>query len=456
MRKELEHRPALLALLGLLCGLATASSPFRVAYLLVLLACLKSQAGRVVVLVAAIVGFWIAPNTSTVSSTERGISGVGEIVSMPKILEAGTRFTWRKEDRLYDVVLLSRNRELGLGDKLRLAGEIRQPSADYQTYYDLNRLSGRVTTDQYALVEPSRIVGMKPALNLRTGFLEWSSSRFSDGNAQLLQAMCLGTDTLLTPTQWKQLRDSGTIHIVSASGFQVSIVAAALTVLLSLLPVARPFMIFILAGALGIYSLAAGFNAPIIRASAMAIVPLFAYLVRRESDFLSTVACTALGLLLWRPLWAYDPGFQLSFITVSALGLYGNTASESEAYLGNLPSQVRTGVIASIASLPLLALHFGTSPVLSLVPNLLIALPSSACVVLALAQFGLSQLGFGFLEPVTGWLIEGLLSYCQVVIQMASGWSWTMLRFPNVPPDVAACFLIALFGTWRFSRAPAA
>ncbi len=455
MRKELEYRPALLALLGLLCGLATASSPFRVAYLLVLLACLKSQVGRVVVLVAAIVGFWIAPNISTVSSLERGVSGVGEIVSMPKILEAGTRFTWRKEDRLYDVVLLSRNRELGLGDKLRLAGELRQPSSDYQTYYDLNRLSGRVTTDQYALVEPSRIVGMKPALNLRTGFLEWSSSRFSDGNAQLLQAMCLGTDTLLTPTQWKQLRDSGTIHIVSASGFQVSIVAAALTVLLSLLPVARPFMIFVLAGALGIYSLAAGFNAPIIRASAMAIVPLFAYLVRRESDFLSTVACTALGLLLWRPLWAYDPGFQLSFITVSALGLYGNTASESEAYLGNLPSQVRTGVIASIASLPLLALHFGTSPVLSLVPNLLIALPSSACVVLALAQFGLSQLGFGFLEPVTGWLIEGLLSYCQVVIQMASGWSWTMLRFPNVPPDVAACFLIALFGTWRFNRAPA-
>ena len=267
MRKELEYRPALLALLGLLCGLATASSPFRVAYLLVLLACFKSQVGRVVVLVAAIVGFWIAPNISTVSSTERGISGVGEIVSMPKILEAGTRFTWRKEDRLYDVVLLSRNRELGLGDKLRLAGEIRQPSADYQTYYDLNRLSGRVTTDQFALVEPSRILGMKPALNLRTGFLEWSSSRFSDGNAQLLQAMCLGTDTLLTPTQWKQLRDSGTIHIVSASGFQVSIVAAALTVLLSLLPVARPFMIFILAGALGIYSLAAGFNAPIIPTS---------------------------------------------------------------------------------------------------------------------------------------------------------------------------------------------
>ncbi len=455
MRKELEYRPALLALIGYLCGLATASSPFRVAYLLVLLACLKSQVGRVVVLVAAIVGFWIAPNISTVSSTERGISGVGEIVSMPKILEAGTRFTWRKEDRLYDVVLLSRNRELGLGDKLRLAGDLRQPSSDYQTYYDLNRLSGRVTTDQYGLVEPSRIVGMKPALNLRTGFLKWSSSRFSDGNAQLLQAMCLGTDTLLTPTQWKQLRDSGTIHIVSASGFQVSIVAAALTVLLSLLPVARPFMIFILAGALGIYSLAAGFNAPIIRASAMAIVPLFAYLVRRESDFLSTVACTAIGLLLWRPLWAYDPGFQLSFITVSALGLYGNTASEAEAYLGNLPSQVRTGVIASIASLPLLALHFGTSPVLSLVPNLLIALPSSACVVLALAQFGLSQLGFGFLEPVTGWLIEGLLSYCQVVIQTAAGWSWTMLRFPNVPPDVAACFLIALFGTWRFNRAPA-
>jgi competence protein ComEC len=456
VRKELEYRPALLALLGLLCGLATASSPFRIVYLLLLVACLKSRIGQGVVLVAAVLGFCMAPNITTLTSNEQGVSGVGEIVSMPKILEAGTRFTWRKEDRLYDVVLLSRNRELGLGDKLRLAGELRQPSADYQTYYDLNRLSGRVTTDQYALTEPSRIVGMKPALNLRTGFLEWSSSRFSDGNAQLLQAMCLGTDTLLTPTQWKQLRDSGTIHIVSASGFQVSIVAAALTVLLSLLPVARPFMIFVLAGALGIYSLAAGFNAPIIRASAMAIVPLFAYLLRRESDFLSTVACTAFGLLLWRPLWAYDPGFQLSFITVSALGLYGNAASEAEAYLGNVPSQVRTGIIASIASLPLLALHFGTSPVLSLIPNLLIALPSSACVVLALAQFGLSQIGFGFLEPLTGWLIEGLLSYCQVVIQTAAGWSWTMLRFPNVPPDVAACFLIALFGTWRFSRAPAA
>lgn len=455
MRKELEYRPALLALLGLLCGLATASSPFRLAYLVVLLACLKSRVRQGLVLGAAILGFWIAPNISQLTSPATRVSGVGEIVSMPKILEAGTRFTWRQEDRLFDVVLLSRNRDLGLGDKLRLSGEVRQPSADYQTYYDLNRLSGRVTTDQFALVEPSRIMGMKPALNLRTGFLEWSAARFSDGNAQLLQAMCLGTDTLLTPTQWKQLRDSGTIHIVSASGFQVSIVAAALTVLLSLLPVARPFMIFVLAGALGIYSLAAGFNAPIIRASAMAIVPLFAYLVRRESDFLSTVACTAFGLLLWRPLWAYDPGFQLSFITVSALGLYGNTASEAEAYLGNVPSQVRTGIIASIASLPLLALHFGTSPVLSLIPNLLIALPSSACVVLALAQFGLSQLGFGFLEPVTGWLIEGLLSYCQVVIQTAAGWSWTMLRFPNVPPDVAACFLIALFGIWRFNRAPA-
>jgi len=451
VRKEIEGRPALVLLFGFLCGLAGADSAWRWAYALGLLVLLRKPTSRGAMLAAAAVGFFLFPRVMPMLESDTMVSGVGRVVTMPRKLEAAQRLVWEFNGAQYDLISLGSDSEYAIGDSIAVSGVARPPTLENRPYFRVHQLRGRITAKTH-LVRKSDILGTASALKVRSQFLTWSSAKFPDGRAQLLQSMCFGTDTLLTPTQWKQLRDSGTIHLVSASGFQVSILCTALVLLVSQIPIGRPGMLVLLGCLLWIYAIAAGFNAPVLRALIMAMVPPFAYLFRRESDFINTMALAALALLLYRPSFALEPGFQLSFLAVAGLGLFAGVQSEGTGLVQN---SLGSSLVATLITLPLLLVHFGAAPIVGVLSNVLVALPSSAAVVLSLSQFCLSSLGVGFLEIVTVPLIEGLLRWCEVCISTSANVQVGRIQIDYFPADLGAAVTMLIFAQWRFKRVEA-
>jgi len=68
-----------------------------------------------------------------------------------------------------------------------------------------------------------------------------------------------------------------------------------------------------------IYCLMTGASTPVVRATIMAIVFMFAYLIKREPDIYNSCAVALIFILLINPRQLFDIGFQLSFVSVISI-----------------------------------------------------------------------------------------------------------------------------------------
>ncbi|HVL38690.1 MAG TPA: ComEC/Rec2 family competence protein, partial [Fimbriimonadaceae bacterium] len=196
-----------------------------------------------------------------------------------------------------------------------------------------------------------------------------------------------------------------------------------------------------------VYAAAAGMRPPVLRAVAMALLLLSAFLCRREPDGLSALALAALAYLLWRPYAVFEASFQLSFVIVGGLILWWRpveshpNSSLLDAVGRKFQLLGRTSVHAFVWSAPLVAYHFGTLSLVAILANLLVVpvvpaiiLPALLCFMLSFGSISLAQWGMSFVvEPVCYWLlgITRLLAsipLASVEVPAFSGW-WLALYY---------------------------
>jgi len=174
-------------------------------------------------------------------------------------------------------------------------------------------------------------------------------------------------------------RDSGLVHLLVASGAQLSAVGAA--VYLALRRFRRTVRsVAALAAVLG-FAVVAGWEPSMARAAVMAAVTVAAGLSRREVDPPTLLGLAAAVLVAAHPLLLWDVGFQLSFAATAAL-LFVSPALRQ--HLPLQPPWVREGVAAAVSCqvfvLPLLLWHFGHLQPWAVAANVL-ALPAAAFLV---------------------------------------------------------------------------
>lgn len=269
----------------------------------------------------------------------------------------------------------------------------------------------------------------------------------------------MNLDGGLDETTRQSLRATGTVHIVSASGLHVFVLAAFLMAMLSLVPVPRGVQIAAVLTLLCLYAVATGLNPPIVRSVVMTGLGLTAYLARRDRDVLTALAVAALGYLLWRPAGVFDLGFQLSFVTVGGLALFGphhRTAPRSagEAIRSLVVDGVRVSWVAFLASAPLIASAFGTVSWVTLPTNLLIGPVVPLVVILGLGAHASSlvfpALGVGLLL-----LAEALIGWIQGVTETFARLPFAQTTVPSVSPWVVGLMYGAMLLLWRERRAVA-
>ncbi|AAN55825.2 DNA internalization-related competance protein ComEC/Rec2 family [Shewanella oneidensis MR-1] len=144
----------------------------------------------------------------------------------------------------------------------------------------------------------------------------------------ILLALILGDEQLISPAKWQALRQTGTGHLVSISGLHLSVItawicASALFLLTRLAP--HPsrrnlVLALMLAGSSALfYSYLAGFAVPTQRALVMILLIMLLSLLRRYSSAWDRLLFALFVVLLIDPLACLSAGFWLSFSALAII-----------------------------------------------------------------------------------------------------------------------------------------
>ena len=294
------------------------------------------------------------------------------------------------------------------------------------------------------------------------------SQLLPEPQASLLLGVVFGVKKQMPENFWQNLRKTGTLHLVVASGQNVVIISGFLMNSLVFF-LKRRMAILITLLTLVAYVFLVGAEPPAIRAGLMAGMILLGQFLGREGDQGKFLLLTAMIIILISPLMLFDIGFQLSFAATAGLiwiypilrkktfySFSENFDSVSDS-LGKNRSLVNelsgarkvkshkicwtrrvlnfmaafpllgesflVTISAQLATLPILLVNFGQFSWLSPLVNILVLPIIPSLMALGLA---LSVLSFvsRFFSQVLAWFLWPLLTWFVGVVNWFGHWSW--------------------------------
>jgi competence protein ComEC len=213
-----------------------------------------------------------------------------------------------------------------------------------------------------------------PVADLRRRMAQALLRQAGPDRGGVLAALVLGSAVVPVPAELREaFRASGLSHALAASGFHLSVLLGVVLPLGKRLP--RPGRLGLAAAAMALFVLLAGPQPSVLRAVLMGALALGVVESGHRSRPLGILLASGLALLLVRPDWLLDVGFQLSVVATAALVV---SARPLELGLrrwlpGWLAVATAVPLAASLYTLPLQLLHFGVVPLYAVPANLVVA-----------------------------------------------------------------------------------
>jgi competence protein ComEC len=316
----------------------------------------------------------------------------------------------------------------------------------------------------------ARRAGFAAARERLSGFFR----RRTPEEAPVLAALLLGEGGRIGPSLRDAYARAGVAHVLAVSGLHVAIVAMTVAALLRgvlgvstrLLAGGAAWRIALLGGTAAAwgYALLAGGREPGLRAAGMAATLVAAALVRRRGDVWYALLLAAAGLTLGDPARVFQPGVQLSFLSVAGLLGFWRLPRRGENGSGRVGrlarwavrwalASMRASVGATLATLPVQASLFGQVSLVGPLGNL-VALPLLGGLAVPTLLAAAAALPGS--EEVAGWLVR----LAALAVRAAGGWVAWLASFrgaaAQVPPPTplqAAAWLALVFALPRaFAR----
>lgn len=225
----------------------------------------------------------------------------------------------------------------------------------------------------------------------------------------IMAGIVLGDKSLIPEVFWEKLRETGTLHIMVASGMNIALVAGSALALLTLFFRRKVAIIFLLA-LIWFYTILIGFSAPIVRAAIMTSLTYLAQFAGRETQGRRILWLTGLIMLLINPLLLWDVGFQLSFLATLGL-IYLQPLISKSRFILFQKVDFASSLAAQIMTLPILSMNFGSfnlaSPLINLAVLWTIPLLLQAGMAVGIISLLWPQLGEIFLlllYPLLWWV----------------------------------------------------
>ncbi len=193
--------------------------------------------------------------------------------------------------------------------------------------------------------------------------------------AALLKGLLLADRSDIGFETKNQFINSGVVHILAVSGLHTGFIALIFFVLLGRLNLYLRSVLTIIG--LILFMIITGIPASVFRAVVMGAVMITAFLLNRSTNIYNSLAIAALILLAADPSEIFNPGFQLSFISVLSIAyffphfekLLKRTGIENK-FLKYILLFAALSLSAQIGTFPITLFYFGKFSLISILMNL--------------------------------------------------------------------------------------
>jgi competence protein ComEC len=285
---------------------------------------------------------------------------------------------------------------------------------------------------------------------LKNNFIVQMNKILPAPHSALLSGLLLGDTTGMPEYLKHKFINTGTIHIVAISGYNITIIISLFLLIAPYLYLSRRFAWLLILPTLILFVIITGAESSVVRAAIMGIIAALAIASGRLSDVCRLLVITAVIMVAVNPyILRFDVGFQLSFLATLGLVyitprlergvdyLMSNVKSQMSkikiclnphtdwsklysfpATLGNiLRVSLTTTIGANIAVAPLLLWQFGRVSLISPLVNILIlwSIPLTMAFGFVAVMVSYIFLPFG---QVMGWFAWMFLEYIIEVVKL--------------------------------------
>lgn len=312
------------------------------------------------------------------------------------------------------------------GDKVEVIGIVKKPTADAENYFSKEGIVGLVQFPKINLISKNNGSPVKAQLFKIKEFFESSFKKVLPfQQATFLAGLTLGSTAEFSKDFEEKLRLSGTSHLVALSGYNISIIAKTIALILGSWWLTKRFSFPITVFSILGFVVMTGAEASVVRAAIMGFVLLLADQLQRPFYFRNALAATALAMVLINPkILAFDIGFQLSFAALLGIVYLRPWLQklihfkEGPGFL-NWRDHFLNTTSAQLAVLPLLIYHFHFFSPLGVFSNILIL--EFVPITMALGFFvGFAAIISGGLAWLISWPASIFLAYEIGVINLCA------------------------------------
>jgi len=217
---------------------------------------------------------------------------------------------------------------------------------------------------------------LEAIVKIRQKFIAIFNKTLPSNYSALLLGITFGIKEKMTDDFFNELRITGVLHVIAASGMNVTLFGGFISAIFSFF-LKRQLALFFSIFGIFIYVVLAGFEASIIRAAIMGILAFSAQILGRQRLSAYGLILAGYFMILLNPDIIFDIGFQLSFVATAGL-LYIRPIFYSSEFikriLGNslVGEDIATTISAQVATLPILLANFGIYSIWSIVVNALV------------------------------------------------------------------------------------
>ena len=380
--------------------------------------------------------------TGRVADDSRPAGGGAEVLVEPTAIVAGATLV---TDIGNLMVRWRGPTEVSFGDEVAAVGRLMLPR-DLPTF---DRRAYLAQRHAYLELQASSFDITSSAKGL-AGLPGWLRSRFTAAldamlpapHAGVLLGIVLGIRQGIPAQLQQALIATGLIHLLVLSGLKVAVFARIVEGALN--PILGRFAALPAVGLIGLYAMVGGATPAAIRASAMGGLAIAAGHLGRPSHVWTSLSLAAAVMLGWRPEYAWDVGFQLSFAGTAAIILLAPAVAERVRFLPHvLREPFAVTCAAQVGTLPMMATDFHVLSPAAPIANAL-TLPILPALVVSGLVLGALSAAPEFVGRLLAIPVAGLLVYVEQVAYVLARLPAASIAIPRFPTWMGVAYYSAL------------
>lgn len=267
--------------------------------------------------------------------------------------------------------------------------------------------------------------GWEPKIEIFPQFRQTLDQRISrflpSPQAELLSGILLGQNKNLPSDLKLSLRDTSTLHIVVASGQNLSMVGGLFLAMAGLIKRRNAVILSLLA--VLFYTLLTGVQVPVLRAAIMFSLACLAQLSGRARDGVWVLIITIGLMLLFNPKWIISISFQLSALATFGVIVVAPIFLEWFKKIPIIGQDLAVSLAAQSMVAPVIAQNFHQVSLVGLITNLFI-LWTIPFIMIGGAIMLVLGMVLGLAGQIAGLGVNALLTYFIYIVQFFSSLSF--------------------------------